>query len=399
MKRLIQYTLWTARRAGKIDGGLDPAIPSPTAQQNSPHCREIERVAEGMCEPIASKHSQRDARHWQSFVCSRLDGEYSHKQATDAANRLHVVEDEYLRLHGQRPPKTDLAYRLYLPIGFLQVIGETAFNATAFGPVSENEPARWLMAATVSCVLIGLAHLVGKFARQEHKRSPFILGWTCVAGAIAIGWFRANYLCYKQTLDHTYVPNPIVSGVAYAVLNIGLLVFSAAYSFWRSRPLLDHVFGERREVARWEQRELKASKRQARAHVVRATLVDRTRSAFREVVSLAGNLVEAYRTTNLRARRDREGYVQAGYPVSYSTPLSVAIPAIRVMDVSDGLTSTSVDPTHHEQFNSANIRYPQARRLRKTNALAQYHNGRRRGAHDRRMRGRARSASRNGSGS
>jgi hypothetical protein len=294
------------------DGRRDGRRGIPTVHEPSPPpalASLAHRAHEALADLAASVAEREQRRHVQRDAAARarsdaeLDVDASARRiaASEAAGPSETLAPD-------RGPR--LGRRVYALAIVAIVIAEFPLNAVAFRLFGEAEVLTWVMTASLAVTLVLCAHGLGSFLRQQNptmaeRRWILVLLALPILTIVAIAVIRARYLEVSSELTGLDTLGPVVSSLAFLVINLLVYTGATMLSYLAHAPI-DRLRVERAR----EQRALTEATRRARSlegELVRLSSVGEEASkAFaaraERIVAYHRGLMSAYSAANLRAR-------------------------------------------------------------------------------------------------
>lgn len=330
------YTVWKAKRKGKIHGrnwkwsfwpilkSSKPVLPPDDCQDITSYEKSILNAAESDMARIRENYFRKDAK-LKSKYCylKKLEKEYEEKapkesqEATTAKNHFEDMQNKLAEL-GQ-PTINEWVVKLIL---FLLIVTEFPLNALVFSIFGEGRFMTYIMAGVIGFGIPLGAHYVGKVIRQEIKSGKDIALTAIVIFSvfiviIGIAVFRADYLSYILS---SYNINLKITAKTAAAIFIGinlflffLAIFISYLGTHKNNEEYQKLKGQVKiAFARWKKeskedietiKKLRKIKTElSRIEALRKCLANKYYSQAVRLKESAENLIEIYRNANLEVR-------------------------------------------------------------------------------------------------
>ena len=303
-------------------------IPSWEAEEFAPYIEElIQRAKHAIDDVMKRHHAECDSLRVARDAAERELA--AARQGHAAADRkLGHARTEYSNAHGGKQPHLrplrGFWYGLWLLLLF---IFELPLNAVVFRIFGESEAMTLLFTVGISVVLLLCAHELGRMLRADRRQEParqyfipaLIIFPILIIGGVA--YAREQYIELLPAAD--YLRNPLLLYLAFAAINLTVIVAAAAISYGFHDPGLAQMEHAQREMRRAEERLARAD---ARAGEVHELIENKRRDTLHGVERIRNEAEQrhaVYKKENLRARPDH----LAVRPRSFERSLPLKLPA------------------------------------------------------------------------
>lgn len=348
------YTVWKAKRKGKIHGrnwkwsfwpiwkSEKPVIPPDDSKDVTNYEKSIIDAAQFDLAKIVEKYYKKDSMLKKRYcLLKKQEKELEEKapkeklEAMEAKKQFEEAQDKLAAL-GQ-PVIKEWVVRLIL---LIFIITEFPLNALVFSIFGEGKFMTYLMAGVIGFGIPLGAHYVGKVIRQDYKTRrdvalASIITMVIIAVIIGIAILRADYLSYVLS---AYNVNIKISSETAALIFVGINLFlfclAAFISYLgthRNNEEYAKLKGQLKIAkARWEKESgedveivNKMSKISSELSELKALRECLSNHYYNKAVRLkesAENLIQIYRNANLE---NRPGSI---LPPCFKKELTIKVP-------------------------------------------------------------------------
>jgi hypothetical protein len=310
-----RYSIWGAKWQGRSDGKKN--IPAWHNPDQPPYVLEVVEAAEHEIRMLIEEWHKRDRILRGKEEQSQKHRDEADQRKEKAKDELEKAVDAYRKAHDGNDPPAGTDARLlgyWLLLAFLFIF-EFPINSIVFRIFGEAEIFTYVATAAIAISLLVCAHQLGHFLR-EGKWDKTRIAITAVLIAIPIlvigvvAWLRQRYL--SQVVGET--EGAWSQGMLFAFATFNLLIFTVATvaSYLVHDPTLFAVYRARKQLAKAQDELKQAERDRIRAKTDREKTLDVYRTKAKQIKDTAQQLIQIYRTENLRHRKDREQYEKQG---------------------------------------------------------------------------------------
>lgn len=231
------YKKSQVRQNAKIDAKNNiPAINDPNPSQF-----ELEMMA-------MARHEAWQVTARFAPKLEKLNGK--HKPLLKDYERISKDYDNHSAEIKRSEPSVELSRGKYYALMFLFVLSEIPMNSLAFAVFGESQLFTWVMAVGIAVAILWIAHAMGILLKRGSKpwwKSGLgvgILSFVTIAGLIAIGYVRVQYLGDLAETDAvgSFGGSKFI-GVAFVGLNLVILAAATLCSYFAhdKDPLLENL--------------------------------------------------------------------------------------------------------------------------------------------------------------